>query len=130
MMLADEGIDALRRNEPLLHGLNIHKGLVTHPLLEEQAFRQVDSEEMQSAKEQLKGHLMLALESTFSRMSRLAKGLLFEERVMTLEETLENIEAVTAEDLTRITARLLAPGTLTTTMLGAVEAISGEGAAR
>ena len=31
LMLADGGIDALRRNEPLLHGLNIHKGLVTHP---------------------------------------------------------------------------------------------------
>jgi predicted Zn-dependent peptidase len=80
----------------------------------------IGAEELNSAREQLKGHLMLALESTYSRMSRLAKGLLFEGRVMTLEETLANIEAVTPEDLTRITARLLPPEALTVTMLGAV----------
>jgi predicted Zn-dependent peptidase len=89
----------------------------------------VDAEELASAKEQLKGHLMLALESTFSRMSRLAKGLLFEDRVMTLEETLANIAAVTSDDLTRITARLLAPDGLTTSMLGAVDGAANQGAA-
>ncbi|MFC1544233.1 M16 family metallopeptidase [Gemmatimonadota bacterium] len=82
---------------------------------------EVPAEELGSAKEQLKGHLMLALESTYSRMSRLAKGLLFEGRVMTLEETLAHIEAVTSHDLTRVTARLLPPGALTVTMLGAVD---------
>ncbi|MFC1544234.1 alanine dehydrogenase [Gemmatimonadota bacterium] len=31
MMLADEGLDSLRHHEPLLHGLNVHEGMVTHP---------------------------------------------------------------------------------------------------
>jgi predicted Zn-dependent peptidase len=92
--------------------------------------RTVDNEELQATKEQLKGHLMLALESTYSRMARLAKSLLFEERVMTLEETLANIEAVTIEDLMRTTSSLLAPDNLITTMLGAVNEADMQGAAR
>lgn len=80
----------------------------------------LDAEELQSAKEQVKGHLMLALESTFNRMSRLAKGLLFENHIYSIEETLFNLEAVTGDDLERITARLLAPENMTTTMLGAI----------
>jgi alanine dehydrogenase len=31
LKLADGGLDALREDEPLLHGLNVHEGLVTHP---------------------------------------------------------------------------------------------------
>jgi len=87
------------------------------------------AEELESAKEQLKGHLMLALESTFNRMSRLAKGLLFEGQVRTLEEVLRNIEAVTAEDLTRLAGEILDPEGLTVTMLGAVDSAANQGAA-
>jgi len=92
--------------------------------------RTVDESELEGSKEQLKGHLMLALESTYSRMARLAKGLLFEGRVMTLEETLAHIEAVTIEDLVRTTSSLLSPDILTTTMLGAVDEADIEGAAQ
>jgi alanine dehydrogenase len=31
LKLADGGLDALRHDEPLLHGLNVHEGLITHP---------------------------------------------------------------------------------------------------
>jgi predicted Zn-dependent peptidase len=89
----------------------------------------VGDEELESAKEQLKGHLMLSLESTFNRMGRLAKGMLFEGGVRTLEETLQRIEAVSAEDLARLAAGLLTPERLTTTMLGAVDAATDQGAA-
>ncbi|MFO7768951.1 MAG: insulinase family protein, partial [bacterium] len=89
----------------------------------------VEAEELESAKEQLKGHLMLALESTFNRMSRLAKGLLFEGQVRTLEEVLRDIESVTAEDLARLAGGVLDPEGLTVTMLGAVDAAEDQGAA-
>jgi predicted Zn-dependent peptidase len=83
----------------------------------------VDDEELTSAKEQVKGQLMLALESTFNRMSRLAKGLLFEERIIPMDEVLHNLEAVTAEDIARVTGDILSPGELTTTALGALDGI-------
>jgi predicted Zn-dependent peptidase len=84
-----------------------------------------DPEELTGAKEQLKGNLMLALESTFGRMSRLAKGLLFEGQVRSLEETLASIGAVNAADLARMAAEVLSPDRLTTTLLGAVPAAEG-----
>jgi predicted Zn-dependent peptidase len=68
---------------------------------------------------------MLALESTFGRMSRLAKGLLFEGQVRSLEETLASIGAVNAADLARMAAEVLSPDRLTTTLLGAVPAAEG-----
>jgi alanine dehydrogenase len=33
--LANEGLDAVRHNRTLLHGLNIHRGFVTHPAVAE-----------------------------------------------------------------------------------------------
>jgi predicted Zn-dependent peptidase len=88
-----------------------------------------DDEELRSAKEQLKGHLMLSLESTFGRMNRLARGLLFEGRIRSLEEILASIEAVTAGDLVQLADEVLAPQRLTTTMLGAIPTAVRQGAA-
>ena len=87
-----------------------------------------NEQEVASAKEQLKGQLMLSLESTFNRMSRLARGLLFEQRVRSLEEILNSIATVSRDDLVRISGQLLVPERLTTTMLGAVALASREGA--
>ncbi len=84
----------------------------------------VSEEELQSAREQVKGHILLALESTFARMSRLAKGILFEERIFTIEETLEYIDAVTADDIVRMAEAILRPEIVTTTMLGATEDVA------
>jgi len=69
---------------------------------------------------------MLALESTFNRMTRLAKGLLFEDRIISLDEILARLEAVTAEDIIRVTGGLMAPEVITTTALGAVTGIGDE----
>lgn len=86
----------------------------------------IDEEELTSSKEQIKGQLMLALESPFTRMSRLAKGLLFEGRIISLDEILRSLDEVTAEDLSRITGQLMSPELLTTTMLGAVDGFGTE----
>ena len=59
----------------------------------------VDAEELSRSKEHLKGSLMLSLESTSSRMSNLARQEKYFGRVFSLDETLENIDAVTADDV-------------------------------
>jgi predicted Zn-dependent peptidase len=55
--------------------------------------------EVTVAKEHLKGSLMLALESTSSRMSNLARQEIYFGRQLTLEETLMGIERVTRRKL-------------------------------
>ena len=57
-------------------------------------------------------------------MASLAKGLLFEEKIISMDEVLRNLEAVTADDVARVTRDILVPSQLTTTALGAVDRIS------
>jgi predicted Zn-dependent peptidase len=59
----------------------------------------VGGQELSEAKAQLKGKLLLSQENTSNRMTRLAKSELYFNRFVTLDELVENIDAVTAEDL-------------------------------
>ncbi|KPV39837.1 M16 family metallopeptidase [Alicyclobacillus ferrooxydans] len=63
--------------------------------------------ELTKGKEQVKGSMMLSLESTSSRMSRLGKNELVLGREVTLDETLAGINAVTAGDVQRVAKRIL-----------------------
>ncbi|UFU01075.1 insulinase family protein [Radiobacillus kanasensis] len=58
--------------------------------------------ELRNSKEQLKGSLMLSLESTNSRMSRNGKNELILGRHRTLDEMIEEIDAVTMESTNQI----------------------------
>jgi predicted Zn-dependent peptidase len=51
--------------------------------------------------EQLKGAYLMSLESTFNRMARLAKSHMYHGRLVPVDETVEAIEAITAEDVQR-----------------------------
>jgi predicted Zn-dependent peptidase len=62
--------------------------------------------ELNRAKEQLKGNLLLSLESTSNRMSRLAKIELYQDQLLTPEESVAKVEAVTAEDVRRVAAEM------------------------
>jgi predicted Zn-dependent peptidase len=84
----------------------------------------IAAEELESAREQVKGQILLALESTFARMSRLAKGIIFENRIRSLEETLQHLDAVTLDDLVRLTRTILLTNGFTTTMLGDTEGVA------
>lgn len=59
----------------------------------------VGNKELEEAKAQLKGKLLLSQENTSNRMTRLAKSELYFDRFVTLDELVENIDAVTSEDL-------------------------------
>jgi predicted Zn-dependent peptidase len=67
----------------------------------------VTADELRRAKDHLKGSLMLSLESTGSRMTRIAKQELYFGRAFTLDEILADIERVTLADLGRLAERLL-----------------------
>ncbi len=64
-------------------------------------------EEVQRGKEQLKGSLILSLESTSSRMNRLGKNELMLGRHFSLDELLARIDAVTMEDIMQVTSNML-----------------------
>jgi predicted Zn-dependent peptidase len=91
-----------------------------------QEFRQlkgdrVADEELRRAKDHLKGSLMLGLESTASRMSNLARQEMYFGRFFTLDELVESIEAVTAEDVRRIAQTFFDPRQIALTILGNLE---------
>jgi predicted Zn-dependent peptidase len=62
----------------------------------------VAPDELRRAKDHLKGSLMLSLENTGSRMSHLARQEIYFGRQIDLDETLRGIEAVSADDVQRI----------------------------
>ena len=59
----------------------------------------VGEKELEQAKSQLKGKLLLSQESMSSRMNRLAKSEIYFDRFITLDELVESIDAVSAEDI-------------------------------
>jgi predicted Zn-dependent peptidase len=84
----------------------------------------VPPEELRRAKEHLKGSLMLSLESTGSRMSNLARQQIFFNRFFSMEEIIEGIEAVTAEDVQARAQESFDPARLSLTALGKVDGLN------
>jgi predicted Zn-dependent peptidase len=81
----------------------------------------VNDEELRRAKDHLKGSLMLSLESTGSRMSNLARQEMYFSRFFTLDELVESIELVTADDVQRIAQTFFDPKQIALTVLGNLE---------
>lgn len=78
----------------------------------------VPADELRRAKDHLKGSLMLSLESTSSRMSQLARQELFFGRQFTLDEVLDGIERVSADDVLRVAGDLFRDGAAVATVVG------------
>lgn len=70
----------------------------------------LDAEELATTKQQVKGQIMLSLESTGARLYRLTTAALNAEPFLTLDEILARVEAVTAEEITEAAARWYDPG--------------------
>ncbi|MDI6791534.1 MAG: pitrilysin family protein [bacterium] len=79
---------------------------------------EVGESELSKAKQQLKSNLVLSLEDTASRMSRLAKTEIYFNRFFTLDEILSQIEAVSAEDVKKVAGNLFRNEFLTVTTIG------------
>lgn len=66
----------------------------------------VPQDELDSAREQLKGKLLMSLESSDSLMTRLAKNEIYLQRHQPVEEILEEFDAVTCDDVQRLAIEL------------------------
>ncbi len=78
----------------------------------------VPEEELKRSKAQLKGSLMLSLESSSARMSNLARQEMYFDRFYDLDELIEKIETVTAEDLTGLANEFFKTESVAVTVLG------------
>ncbi len=77
--------------------------------------------ELDRAKENLKGRLLLSMESTSARMTRLGKALITGTEIVPLEETIARIDAVTAEDVAGLARYLYTPERLSAAGIGPSE---------
>jgi predicted Zn-dependent peptidase len=80
---------------------------VVHEVLDDVARNGLSADEVARAKGQLRGGLVLGLEDTSSRMSRIGKGELAYGEYLTVEQTLARIESVTTEEVAALAGRLL-----------------------
>ena len=80
----------------------------------------VDSTELRSAKEYTKGNLMLASESIDNQMVRLAQNEIHFGRYIPLQEVVNKIEEVTADDIIDLASTLFDNDQLAITLLGPV----------
>jgi len=78
----------------------------------------VPDEELRRSKDQLKGSLMLSLESSTARMSNLARQEMYFDRFYDLDEMIEKIEAVTTEDLQSLANEYFHTESVAVTVLG------------
>jgi predicted Zn-dependent peptidase len=78
----------------------------------------VSAEELRRSKDQLKGSLMLSLESSTSRMSNLARQEMYFDHFFTLDELIERIEAVSADDLRAMAEEFFKTESIAVTVLG------------
>ena len=78
----------------------------------------VPADELRRAKDHLKGSFMLGLESTSSRMGNLARQELYFKRFFSLDEMVDSIERVTAEEVQRVAREFFDARNITMAMLG------------
>jgi predicted Zn-dependent peptidase len=78
----------------------------------------ISQEELKRAKDQLKGSLMLSLESSTARMSNLARQEMYYDHFVSMDEIINRIQAVSAEDLLRSANELFQPELIAVTVLG------------
>jgi predicted Zn-dependent peptidase len=74
--------------------------------------------ELERAKESLKGRIMLSMESTSNRMSRLGKSLITDTELMTFDRIFAEIDAVQPDELAELAGVLLSPATLSAAGVG------------
>ena len=82
------------------------------------ATKGIERAELQRTKDQMKGSLMLSLESSHSRMNKLAKDELIAGAHTSLEDMVREIDAVTEQQVFRVAQEMLAPDTRAITGLG------------
>jgi predicted Zn-dependent peptidase len=76
------------------------------------------AEELARTRTQIKGSLLLGLETSDSRMSRIARNEIYFQRDVTLEEIARSVDGITNDHVVQVAQRIFRPGTLAVTVLG------------
>ncbi|MDX6697559.1 MAG: hypothetical protein QOE65_956 [Solirubrobacteraceae bacterium] len=74
--------------------------------------------ELQRSKENVKGRLVLSLESTTARMNRLGASVLNDVPLLTVDELIARIDAITLDDLAELVSELLDPARMSAAGIG------------
>jgi predicted Zn-dependent peptidase len=78
----------------------------------------IPAEELKRAKDQLKGSLMLSLESSTARMSNLARQEMYHDHFMGMDEIIDRIQEVSLEDVIQTASEMFQPEAIAVTVLG------------
>jgi predicted Zn-dependent peptidase len=81
----------------------------------------ITHDEFTRAKDQLKGNLVLGLESTNNRMQNIARQEIYHERYFSSEEIIREIDAVTLREVKELSEKLVGQGPIALTVLGPVQ---------
>jgi predicted Zn-dependent peptidase len=81
------------------------------------------ADELRRAKDQLKGNLLLSLESSVSRMSNLARQQMYFNYFFGLQEILDKVEEVTDEQVMAMANTLFQPDLVAVTLLGRLDGL-------
>ncbi|MBI5236067.1 MAG: insulinase family protein [Deltaproteobacteria bacterium] len=82
--------------------------------------KDVEPKELENAKEQLKGGMLLGLETSDSRMSKIARDYICFNRVVPIKEIVDGIDAVKVREIKDLASRLLKPSNVTLVAMGQV----------
>jgi predicted Zn-dependent peptidase len=81
----------------------------------------IGEDELTRAKENVKGRVVLSMESTMARMNRLGGATILGVPLLTLDETIAALEAVSLEDVTALAQELFDPAQLSAAGVGTDE---------
>lgn len=83
--------------------------------------RSITAEELHRAKAQLKGNLLLALESTSNKMTNIAKQEIYYGKYFSPPEIIKMVEAINLEDVKKLSSRLIEDKSFALTTYGPVK---------
>ncbi|MFZ2021917.1 MAG: M16 family metallopeptidase [Terracidiphilus sp.] len=83
----------------------------------------ISAEELTRAKDQLKGNILLGLESSNSRMANLARQEMYFRQFFTAEEIIARVDEVTAEQVQAMAQKLFQPERIAVTLLGRLDGV-------
>lgn len=78
-------------------------------------------QELDQTLSQIRSELLLSMENTHNRMNNNARNLLYMNRIITIEETLEELRQVTAADIMEYMEEFCRPELLSATLVGNIE---------
>ncbi len=85
----------------------------------------VTEDELRRAKEQVKGALIMGMESTANHMGRLGRGLLLLNRVQEVEDVISRVEAVTTAEIVDLASTIFKREQMAVAAVGRVQTLPG-----